>query len=212
MLKIQGRHHSAHRRTDGGTDRRTRWNQYNPSQLRWRGAYNYQNWDRISLRSRIHKIKGALGCRLWIFVRKLTALYRTTMYLHKNAVVTLPSKCLFEIKGSLLGNLWAECVLGYVNKHHARIARPDVYKAEKQVIFVALGRICVAVVDDRNWQISLHMMTSSNENPRYWPFVRGIHRSQRPVTQSFDVFFDLRLNKRLSKQWWDWGFEMPSRP
>ena len=24
--------------------------------------------------------------------------------------------------------------------------------------------------------------------------------SQRPVTQSFDVFFDLRLNKRLSKQ------------
>ena len=41
--------------------------------------------------------------------------------------------------------------------------------------------------------------------PRYWPFVRGIHRSpeftsQRPVTWSFDVFFDLRLNKRLSKQ------------
>ena len=32
--------------------------------------------------------------------------------------------------------------------------------------------------------------------PRYWPFVRGIHRG--PVTRSFDVFFDLRLNKRLS--------------
>ena len=29
--------------------------------------------------------------------------------------------------------------------------------------------------------------------PRYWPFVRGIHPSQRPVTRSFDVFFDLRL-------------------
>ena len=26
--------------------------------------------------------------------------------------------------------------------------------------------------------------------------------TQRPVTQSFDVFFDLRLNKRLSKQPW----------
>ena len=25
--------------------------------------------------------------------------------------------------------------------------------------------------------------------------------SQRPLTQSFDVFFGLRLNKRLSKQW-----------
>ena len=45
--------------------------------------------------------------------------------------------------------------------------------------------------------------------PRYWPFVRGIHWSpvnsrwipaQRPVTWSFDVFFDLRLNKRLNKQ------------
>ena len=25
-------------------------------------------------------------------------------------------------------------------------------------------------------------------------------------------FFDLRLNKRLSKQWWGWWFETPSRP
>ena len=36
--------------------------------------------------------------------------------------------------------------------------------------------------------------------PRYWAFVRWIYRSQRAVTGSFDVFFDLRLNKRLSKQ------------
>ena len=48
--------------------------------------------------------------------------------------------------------------------------------------------------------------------PRNWPFVRGIHRSgefhtQRPVTRSFDVFYDLRLNKRLSKQSWGWWFE-----
>ena len=28
--------------------------------------------------------------------------------------------------------------------------------------------------------------------------------AQRPVTRSFDVFFDLRLNKRLSKQSWGW--------
>ena len=55
--------------------------------------------------------------------------------------------------------------------------------------------------------------------PRYWPFVRGIHRwltsgfpSQRPVTRSFDVFFYLCLNKRLSKQWWGWWFETLSRP
>ena len=36
--------------------------------------------------------------------------------------------------------------------------------------------------------------------------------AQRPVGRSFDVFFDLRLNKRLSKQSWSWWFEMLSRP
>ena len=34
--------------------------------------------------------------------------------------------------------------------------------------------------------------------------------TQRPVTRSFDVFFDLHLNKRLSKQSWGWCFETPS--
>ena len=32
------------------------------------------------------------------------------------------------------------------------------------------------------------------------------------VTRSYAVFFDLLLNKRLSKQWWRWWFETPSRP
>ena len=31
--------------------------------------------------------------------------------------------------------------------------------------------------------------------------IPGEFPEQRPVTRSFDVFFDLRLNKRLSKQW-----------
>ena len=35
--------------------------------------------------------------------------------------------------------------------------------------------------------------------------------AQRPETRSFDVFFDLRLNKRLSKQSRGWWFETPSR-
>ena len=33
--------------------------------------------------------------------------------------------------------------------------------------------------------------------------------SQRPVMWSFDVFFDLPLNKSLSKQLWGWWFEIP---
>ena len=71
--------------------------------------------------------------------------------------------------------------------------------------------------------------------PRYWPFVRGIHRP--PVNSPhkgqwrgalmhiyrindfwlwlwLDVFFDLCLNKnkRLRKQSWGWLFETLSRP
>ena len=51
------------------------------------------------------------------------------------------------------------------------------------------------------------MMTSSNENiPALLVLyagnspVTGEFSSQRPLTRRFDVFFDLRLNKRLSKQ------------
>ena len=40
----------------------------------------------------------------------------------------------------------------------------------------------------------------------------GEFPAQRPVMRSFDVFFDLRLNKRLSKQSWGWWFETLSRP
>ena len=40
--------------------------------------------------------------------------------------------------------------------------------------------------------------------------VPGEFPAQRPVTRSFDVFFDLRLNKRLSKQPWGWWFETPA--
>ena len=36
--------------------------------------------------------------------------------------------------------------------------------------------------------------------------VTGEFPTQRPVTRSFGIFFDLRLNKRLSKQSWGWWF------
>ena len=54
---------------------------------------------------------------------------------------------------------------------------------------------------------------------RYWPFnceghspITGEFPSQRPVTWSFDVLFDLRLNKRLSKLSIRRWFDAPSRP
>ena len=42
--------------------------------------------------------------------------------------------------------------------------------------------------------------------------VPGEFPTQRPVTRSFDLFFDLRQNKRLSKQSWGWWLETLSRP
>ena len=61
---------------------------------------------------------------------------------------------------------------------------------------------------------SVVMMTSSNGNSfRVTGHlcgnspVPGEFPTQRPVTLSFDVFFDLRLNKRLSKQTWGWWLE-----
>ena len=42
--------------------------------------------------------------------------------------------------------------------------------------------------------------------------VTGEFPAQRPVTRSFDVFYDLCLNEFLSKQSWGWWFETPSCP
>ena len=63
------------------------------------------------------------------------------------------------------------------------------------------------------------MMTSSNGNIfRVTGLLCGEftgHRrnpTQRPVSRSFDVFFDLHLNKRLSEQSLGWWFETPWRP
>ena len=57
------------------------------------------------------------------------------------------------------------------------------------------------------------MMTSSNGDIfRVTSHLCGEFTAHRPLTRSFDVFFGLRLNKRLSKQSWGWWFETLSFP
>ena len=64
------------------------------------------------------------------------------------------------------------------------------------------------------YKTSIIMMTSSNGyifrvcegNPP----ISGDLRSHRPATHGFRVFFDLPLNKRLSKHSWCWWFETPA--
>ena len=71
--------------------------------------------------------------------------------------------------------------------------------------------IGIVALEPVYWEL---MMTSSNGNifrvtgPLCGEFTDpGEFPTQRPVTQSFDVFFDMRPNKRLSKQSWGWWFE-----
>ena len=80
-------------------------------------------------------------------------------------------------------------------------------------------RLAPAIGIDRRWPHPYLMMTSPNGNIfrvtghlRGDSLVPGEFAAQSPMTRSFDVCFDLRLNKRLSKQSWRWWFETPLRP
>ena len=88
--------------------------------------------------------------------------------------------------------------------------------------FIHLVTICIEITLSNSfieWVMNHDDVIKWKHFPLYCPFVRAIHLSpgnsphaQRPVTRSFDVFFELRLNKRLSKQWWGWWFQTPSGP
>ena len=91
------------------------------------------------------------------------------------------------------------------------------------MMFVRLSALWNASISfDNKTEWSLYpfnnMMTSSNGNTFYALLalcarnspVTGEFPAHWPVTRSFDVFYDLRLNKRLRKQSWCWWFETPS--
>ena len=75
---------------------------------------------------------------------------------------------------------------------------------------------------DRWWYRLPHSLTTNTTHddvikwrhfPRCWPFVRGIQRSpvNSPDKDQWRGTLICALNKRLSKQWWRWWFETPSR-
>ena len=73
---------------------------------------------------------------------------------------------------------------------------------------------CGLYKSKRKWWRHATMMMSSNGNISHVCAgnspVTGQFPTQRSVTRSFDVFFDLRMNKQLSKQSWGWWFETSS--
>ena len=89
-------------------------------------------------------------------------------------------------------------------------------KMIKNTIFSSLLLRCTIQLTQ---QLYYHMMTSSNGNifrgtgPLWGEFTGHL---RIPLTKAsdpgVDVFFNLRLNKQLSKQSWGWCFGTPSRP
>ena len=133
-------------------------------------------------------------------------------------LIKLPTKT--SSKFWLTGTLWRE---SSVDTSHWWTPRTDDLQCRKW-FHVMISCLCWYIPDIRFLRIyctnnhthSFNMMTSSNGNifcvmalcVANSP-VTGEFPWQRPVTRSFDLFFDLRLNKRLSKQTWDCWFETP---
>ena len=93
---------------------------------------------------------------------------------------------------------------------HLRAVSQEIFTTSVLDMSLTVTNFQIAVMSTRDQC----MMTSSDDNISLCagnsPII-GEFPSQRPVTRTFDVFFDLRLNKWLSKQSWDWWFGMPLR-
>ena len=118
----------------------------------------------------------------------------------------LEQKCTYFSSNVVYCGIVKRCIVGFVRLVYCKRSNPEGYGC--------------------NWPASNH--NEPKEHTTWWRHqmetfsawlafcagnspVTGEFPSQRPVTRSFDVFFDLRLNKRLSKQSRRWWFETPSR-
>ena len=76
----------------------------------------------------------------------------------------------------------------------------------RRVSVMTIGKTTFFTMTSSNGNISALLAFCVGNSP-----VTGEFLAQRPVTRSFDVFVDLRLNKRMDKQWWGWWLDTPSR-
>ena len=105
-----------------------------------------------------------------------------------------------------LGLPWViKSIYAYINDETVVVNTDNLVSSV--VIFSIVGTICIFLLLLRRRVRTHHHDDVINENifrvtGPLWgnPPVTGGFPSQRPVTRSFDVYFDLRLNKRLSKQ------------
>ena len=124
-------------------------------------------------------------------------------YKYKNELVPYPTMCHSEQK---CAHLCAKCsIVGYGKGVFWDLLHWSVEPQRTQTMCIILE------IHSTWWR---HQMKTFSALLVLCPgnsLVTGEFPSQRPVTWSFGVFFDLRLNKRLNKHSWSWWFATPSR-
>ena len=119
-------------------------------------------------------------------------------------------------------NVWTRFAIPNKNiiRHRAHTINRVSWPSPKQWLMMIHGEywsMCIPVCDHTCVFVLHDDVIKWKHFPRYWPFVRGIHRS--PVNSphkgqwrgALMFYLICALNKQLSKQLWGWWFETPSR-
>ena len=109
---------------------------------------------------------------------------------------------IFEARRDLINGTWSKLVYVIIGKRGLTSKKTGIAFQH----FICRWTNTVKC-SDTWWRHQMETFSALLANCAGNPQVPGEFPAQRPVTRSFDIFFDLRLNKRLSKQSWGWWFE-----
>ena len=129
-----------------------------------------------------------------------------------NSLFKLTTK--LRSKFYVIGPLWVESAggsprKGSVMRFNVMTSSWIMHRVRALLYFMVIAIDITHILFMFTYILRDSMMTSSSGNIFR---VTGHLCTQRPVTRSFDVFFDLCPNERLSKQSWGWWFGTLSSP
>ena len=154
--------------------------------------YCFLSWGQIS-QTMLHTVPNDVCCTLWTLMNTTPQTYART-YLHACTHIM---------------NLYSYSI-STLHKH-TKIWSTITYCCSSHTHTIIVLRVSLYVLitwwrhQMETFSASLAICAGNSPVPGEFP-------TQRPVTRSFDVYFDLRPNKRLSKQSWGCWIETPYRP
>ena len=120
-------------------------------------------------------------------------------YPHLNKVLIMKCLCLTLRASRALSNMLH-------NAKHIIVTN------KKIMTYSQRRRILKGKKDHSRWRCQMETTSSNGNIFRVTGPLCGEFFAQKPVTRGFDVFFDLRMDKRLSKQSWGYRFQTSTRP